>query len=798
MAGEHAAVESLDSDLKAVHEYFRAANYLSAAQIYLQENFLLDKPLEKKHIKPRLLGHWGTCPGINFLYAHLNQLIRRHGADVLFVLGPGHGFPAVQANLFLEGTLSKYYPGVKQDLKGLAKICREFSWPYGFPSHSNPGSPGVILEGGELGYALSTAYGAAMDNPDLIVTAMIGDGEAETGPTATAWHLNKLLDPKSNGTVLPVLHLNGYKISGPTIFGRMSNHELRDLFSGYGYEPHIVEVTEDDDELEAHERMMNVLELCYQAIRGIKENIPESPDEAPRFPMIVMRTPKGWTGPKELHGDKVEGNFLSHQVVAPNARSDAAEFKALNKWLQSYKFGELFDAKQGFRIDLERLVPSANLRMGDNKHVMTRHAKQLSLPSLKKFVEEPKRAGQIGSSSMRRAGMYLAEVMRLSSKDRNFRLLSPDETYSNKLDDVFDVTGRAFARKTEPWDRDLDRGGRVVEMLSEHTLQGLMQGYVLTGRHAVFASYEAFIQIVSSMVDQYAKFLRVARQIPWRPDVPSLNYILTSSGWRQEHNGFSHQNPGFIDDMLHRQGDFVNVYFPPDATTTLVVLRHALASNNEINVIVAGKTIEPRWLTLSQAEEQFRQRMMVWDWASDPDPDLVMAAAGDYLVLESMAAIDLAKKEEPGLKLRFVNIMELSALGFDDSNQRLITKDRFEELFTVEKPVIINFHGYPQTIKQFLFDYTNLRGRFSVHGYQESGSTTTPFDMQVRNGTSRYQLVIEMFERLEDAGVVAKSKAQRVILKYHDKLAAHTAYIKRHGIDPKEIEEWQWRRRSSS
>lgn len=788
-----AKTNTRSDELDSLRSYVRAANYLSAAQIYLQDNFLLTKPLKKEHIKPRLLGHWGTCPGINFAYAALNRLISTHDQDMMFVVGPGHGFPAIQANLFLEGTLTKYYPAITQDLPGLGTMCHDFSWPYGFPSHSNPGTPGVILEGGELGYALSTAYGAAMDNPELIVACMVGDGEAETGPTATAWHLNKFIDPKSNGVVLPILHLNGYKISGPTIFGRMSNTELRSLFSGYGYEPHIIE----GDDHDIYEKMVNALELSYETIRGTKQELAASPDEPVRLPMIVLKTPKGWTGIKELHGEKIEGNFLSHQVVGTAARKDPTELAAIEQWLRSYDFTELFDPKSGFSQNVTSNVPKDGRRLGDTRHVQQQLMQPLKLPKPEAFSEPANPPGVVGSSSMRRAGLFLNDVFEQSEDTRNFRLFSPDETYSNKLDPVFQTTSRAYARKTEPWDRDLDPAGRVVEMLSEHTLQGLLQGYVLTGRHGLFASYESFVPIVSSMVDQYAKFLRVARTTAWRPDVASLNYILTSSGWRQEHNGFSHQNPGFIDDMLQRHGDFVNVYFPPDANSTLVVLRHALASKNEINIIVAGKTVEARWLTPELAEQEFKQGMMIWDFASDSDPQLVFAAAGDYLVKETMAAIDLLKNELPKARLRFVDIMTISALGFDDADGRLIGTEDFSKLFTKDKPVIFNFHGYPETLKQELFDYTDGPHRFSVHGYEESGSTTTAFDMQVRNGTSRYQLLIEAVETLAARGDVPAAKAKAVADKYRDKLAAHKRYIKKHGVDPEEIESWQWTRSSS-
>ncbi len=779
--------------LKNIEAYVRAANYLSAAQIYLQDNFLLEEPLLPQHIKPRLLGHWGTCPGINFVYGHLNQLIKSHDLDMLFVLGPGHGFPAIQANLFIEGTLSQFYPEIRQNKAGVANICRNFSWPYGFPSHSNPATPGVILEGGELGYSLSTAYGAALDNPGMIVACLVGDGEAETGPTATAWHLNKLIDPRSNGAVLPILHLNGYKISGPTIYGRMSNHELRDLFSGYGYEPHIV----DGDDKDVYAKMNVVLELCYETIRGLQSGeLGDSPEAAVKMPMIILKTPKGWTGPKSIHGQKIEGNFPSHQVVATHARKDHTELEAIEKWLRSYRFDELVSKPGALSKEVRNVVPSKSHRMGASKHALGGKPtyKPLKLPTAEEFAEDATVPGTIGSSSMRRVGLFLNDVFKLNEDSRNFRLMSPDETYSNKLDAVFDTTARAWVRPIKPWDRDLDPGGRVMEMLSEHTLQGLTQGYVLTGRHAVFASYEAFVQIISSMVDQYAKFIRVAREIPWRGEFASLNYILTSSGWRQEHNGFSHQNPGFIDDMMHRQGGFVNVYFPPDANSALVTMRHMLDSKQQINVLIGGKTLEARWLTPELAERQFEQGIMTWDFASDENPQVVLAAAGEYLTKEALAAIDVIKAEVPKARLRFVSIMSLSPIGFDHGDKRRISQAEFDGYFTKDKPVVINFHGYPQTIKEALFDYGGSSDRFSVHGYQESGSTTTPFDMHVRNQTSRYHLAMQAFDYLAAQKVITKAATAKLREKYEKLLAQHRAYIIKNGVDIPEIDAWQWKR----
>lgn len=780
--------------IEAIKKYVRAANYLTAAQIYLQNNFLLKTPLTFEDIKPRLLGHWGTCPGVNFIYVNLNYLIKKYNQESLFILGPGHGFAGLQANLFLEGTLQKYYPEAKRTESGIAYIAKNFSWPYGFPSHSNPGTPGVILEGGELGYSLATAYGAAFDKPDLLVVCIVGDGEAETGPAATAWHLNKFLNPKDSGAVLPILHLNGYKISGPTIFGRMSNEELYSLFSGYGYEPMMVD--EEEEEYGIYEHMAETLEECYQKIRAIQNETRQGSGKLPaRFPMIILRTPKGWTGIKNLKGQKIEGNFLSHQVVVPNAKTDPGELKALKEWLLSYKFEELFDSVAGFDEDIRSLIPKDELCMGQSKYAIGGDPvyQPLSLPDAKKFTEEVAHPGVIGSSSMRRAGAYLEEVMRLNEKDKNFRFFSPDETYSNKLDQIFRATTRVFTWPLKPWDKDWSDSGRVVEMLSEHSLQGMMQGYVLTGRHAVFASYEAFIQIVASMADQYSKFLSVTESIQWRGLFPSLNYILTSSGWRQEHNGFSHQNPGFIDDMLRKSGCFVNVYFPPDGNSTLAVLDLSLRSVRSINIIVAGKTLEPRWLSLEEAKEELERGLMIWKFASDPNPDIVVAAVGDYLTKEALASIDIVKKETPEVKIRFVNILALSAVGLGDMSCRVPFHD-FEDFFTHDKPVIFNFHGYPQTLKQILFDYGNDKNRFSVHGYIEHGSTTTPFDMHVRNKTSRYHLALEIFEKMGERGVLINSEADKLKDKYQQKLTEHYAYILKNGVDPEEIENWTWQK----
>ena len=784
---------------EVLSKFVRAADYLAAVQIYLQDNYLLEEPLRPEHIKSRLLGHWGTCPGINFTYAHLNRAIIAHDLEMMFVLGPGHGFPAIQANLFLEGTFSKYYDAVPRNSEGLAHMSKNFSWPYGFPSHSNPEAPGVILEGGELGYSLATSYGAILDNPNLIVACLIGDGEAETGPTATAWHLNKLIDPAHNGAVLPILHLNGYKISGPTLFGRMNDEELRELFHGYGYEPHFVDAYTEED---VHARMMEVLDGAVEAIRFTQHCAREGTlHENPRFPMIVLRTPKGWNSITELKGNRIEDNHLSHQVIADKAKTDEEELKALEEWLRSYDFNSLFDGEH-FDDDIESLIPRPEQRMGDTPHARGGKGvyKELNLPDLNEFnvpptctLDDPN-CGEV--SSMETIGKYMRDAMVLNESSRNLRLMSPDETYSNKLQAVFEFTNRAFVWPHRDWDKNLSWDGRVLEMLSEHSLQGLLQGYVLTGRHGVFASYEAFVQIVSSMTDQYAKFLHIAREVPWRGDIGSLNYILTSSGWRQEHNGFSHQNPGFIDGVLQRQGCFTNVYFPADANTALVAMERMYKSKKEINVLVCGKRPLPCWRTLEEAKQDLCEGLNIWDFASDEDPHFVFAAVGDYLTKETLAAVDIVKKEIPNMRLRFVNITSLSALGMGNTGCQVLAHD-IDYYFTDDKPVLINFHGYPQTIKQILFDYGCNSGRFEVHGYEEEGSTTTPFDMMVRNKTDRYNLAMRAFIAAEEQGLIKAETLETLTAQFNEKLSNHSDYIIKHGEDPEEIRNWVWHQRSS-
>ena len=779
----------MNDKIKDFEKFRRVTNYLTAAQIFLQDNFLLERPLTADDIKPRLLGHWGSGPGVNLVYSHLNSLIKKYGQEMMFVLGPGHAFPALQANLFVEGTLGEFYPEASQTYEGISYICRNFSWPYGFPSHSNPGTPGVILEGGELGYSLSTSYGAVLDNPNLIVACLVGDGEAETGPACASWHLNKLVNPKTNGTVLPILHLNGYKISAPTIYGRMSDDELKALFWGYGYEPRIVSGDNLDQQME------DTLDWAHELIWSIKKSTEDL--VAPRMPMIIMRTEKGWSGVKELNGNKIEGNCLSHQVVLMEAKTDPAQLKMLEDWLRSYKFNELFDREKGFGDFVKHIVPEHDQRMGLTKHAHGGYPvyKPLVLPEIEQFAEDATIPGTIGSSSMIRSGLYLKEVFKLNEDNKNFRMMSPDETYSNKLDAIFGATSRAWMWPQKPWDKDMTQNGRVMELLSEHNLQGLAQGYILTGRHAIFASYEAFVQVIVSMMDQYAKFIKHAADFEWRKDFPSLNYILTSSGWRQDHNGFSHQNPGFIDDVLQRHGDFVDVYFPADGNSTLVALEYMLKSTRQINVMCAGKTLEPRWLTPELARKQIQAGIMTWDFASDPDPDVVLVGVGDYPTKETLAAIDLAKIEMPNIHLRFVNVSSLTSRGFGQGHKH-INREEFDNLFTTDKPVICNFHGYPETMKAALFNYIDSAKRFDIRGYIECGSTTTPFDMHVRNKTSRYHLVMAIFEKLADTNKIDRERAQDIVNKYRSLIDVNTEYIKKNGLDLPEIDAWQWGKRS--
>ena len=772
----------MDNPIESIKKYVRAANYLTVTQIYLQNNYLLERAMKASDIKPKLFGHWGTCPGINFVYGNLNYLVKKHKQSAIFVLGPGHGMPGLQANLFLEGTLKKYYPQATMDATGIGYVSKMFAWPYGFSSHCSPETPGLILEGGELGYSLATAYGAVLDNPELLAVCLIGDGEAETGAIAAGWHVNKLVNPATSGAVLPILHVNGYKISGPTIFSRMSDEELTALFTGYGYEPLFVQGEG------LYTEMFETMEKAYQRIAAIQKKARAGEDHfTPRYPMIIMKSPKGWTTVKEVHGQKIEGTILAHQVVMPSLRGDEQELQALEDWLRSYKFDELFDAKKGFSKEVLDIVPDDPLRIGDNPHMFGKNFKEIILPDSQKLAKEANTPGKIQSNAMRMAGTYLRHVFADNAQNKNIRLLSPDETYSNRLDEVFQVTSRGFVWPHDASDKDMTRDGRVMEMLSEHNMHGLAQGYVLTGRHAVFTTYEAFAQIFSSMAHMYQKFLKYVRRMPWRQDIPSMNYLLTSTAWRQEHNGYSHQNPSFISGMLEKHNDFIKAYFPVDDNSMLAVMEEVMGSKNQMNIVTAGKTPEPRWLTYEQAKQTLNTGMLTWDFASDENPHVVLVGIGDYVTKEALAAIELIKKDAPDIRVRFVNIARLQAQCSceDENHQQLPDAERY---FTIDKPVIVNFHGYPEVMQSMLFHVKNA-DRFSIHGYVEEGGTTTAFDMMVRNHTDRYHLAMEVLEKTD---VVSSDIKESLLSTYNQALKDHYAYIVKNGADPLEIEQWQW------
>ena len=784
------------SEIDALKKFVRAADYLAATQIYLQDNVLLKRNLKSADIKPRLLGHWGTCPGINFVYAHINRLIVKNNADVLIVIGPGHGFPAMQANLFLEGSLTKFYPKrIPFNEKGLKEICERFSAPYGYPSHANPDAPGAILEGGELGYSLSVAFGSVLDNPDLITCCFVGDGEAETGPIAAAWHVNKILSPKENGVVLPILDVNGYKISGPTLFGRMSDVELAKLFEGYGYEPFFVTEGQGKD---IHEQMAKTMDICYQRIRNIQHRVRNLGEdmEKPKWPMIVLRTPKGWHSIPEYEGTKIEGNCRSHQVILPDCKKDQKQLRALERWFKSYQFDELFGkgmfGRMEFCKEIKSLIPKKGMASGSQKYAFGGDIVQkLKYPDLKKLANAVPSPGKEKDSPMKKCGTFLENTFKLNKKQNNLRIFSPDETYSNKIDAVFKETKRSWQWPNEAWDEDMAREGKVMEMLSEHTLFGLMHGYNVTGRHGAFISYEAFVQVIASMADQYVKFVKASLEVPFRKPLPAMNVILTSLLERQDHNGFSHQNPSFISSMMEKDGHTVHAYFPPDTNCMLVTMKEVFQSRNRLNLIVAGKQPQYNWLTLTQAEKQMDQGIMTWDFASDTDPQVVLVGTGDYVTNECLASIQIMKSLLPKVRIRFVSVSELTTLGVGDDTVKTDSK-LLDKFFTQDKGVVYNFHGYPHTIKKLLFDYSGA-SRIKVNGYLEEGSTTTPFDMETRNKTSRYHLVLDMAEKLFAQEDIDKREYISIKREIEKRLKDHKAYIVRHGVDPKEIEEWRWK-----
>ena len=777
--------------LHQIDAYWRAANYLTVGQIYLLDNPLLREPLRIEHVKSRLLGHWGTSPGLSFIYAHLNRAIRMLDANVIYVCGPGHGGPAMVANTYLEGTYSELNPGISLDEQGMRKLFRQFSSPGGIPSHAAPDVPGSIHEGGELGYALSHAFGAAFDNPDLIVACVVGDGEAETGPLAAAWHSNKFLNPRHDGAVLPILHLNGYKIANPTILARIPDDELRSLFIGYGYEPLFVEGHEP---AVMHERMATVLDDAMDRIRSIqsaaRDDIAQH-SARPRWPMIVLRSPKGWTGPTEVDGLKTEGFWRSHQVPLAGLAENPEHLKLLEDWLRSYRPDELFDAIGSPVPEICATTPAGTRRMSANPHANGGLlCKPLEIPDIRQHAIPFSEPGAVKAEATRAMGDFLRAVMQENDAVRNFRIVGPDETASNRLQDVFKVTDRAWMETILPEDVHLGRDGRVLEILSEHTCQGWLEGYLLTGRHGLFSCYEAFIHIVDSMFNQHAKWLDASRDIPWRRPISSLNYLLTSHVWHQDHNGFSHQDPGFIDVALNKKAAIVRVYLPPDANTLLCVTDHVLRTWDCINIIVAGKPPLWQWLPMEQAVNHCKAGVGVWEWASNNqggEPDVVMACAGDVPTLETLAAVSILREQMPDLKIRVVNVVDLMTLQPKEHHPNGLSNSEFDALFTTNKPVIFAYHGYPWTIHRLTYRRTN-HANIHVRGYNEEGTTTTPFDMTVLNRLDRFHLV----QSILDWVPTARTAGARLKIEMERKLTKHHEYIRAHGQDMPEIRNWQW------
>ncbi|MBC2805402.1 phosphoketolase family protein [Rhizobium ruizarguesonis] len=780
-----------DAELTLIDRYWRAANYLSVGQIYLLANPLLREPLQPEHIKPRLLGHWGTTPGLNFIYAHLNRLIRARDLDIIYMCGPGHGGPGMVANTYLEGVYSEIYPDISQDAEGMRKLFRQFSFPGGIPSHAAPETPGSIHEGGELGYALVHAYGAAFDNPDLIVACVVGDGEAETGPLAASWHSNKFLNPARDGAVLPILHLNGYKIANPTILGRTSDEDLYHLFEGYGYEPFFVDGHEPHD---MHQQMAATFDQVFDRIREIQNEARygKAPDFCPRWPMIVLRSPKGWTGPKEVDGKKVEGFWRAHQVPVSNCREDESHRKILEDWMRGYDPEDLFSTDGRLKPELRALAPVGKRRMGANPHANGGLLRQeLNVPDIRDYAVDIGRRGSAMVQSTEILGHYLRDTMKRNAEAANFRIFGPDETESNRLGSVFEVTDRVWMESIEPYDVHLSRDGRVMEVLSEHLCQGWLEGYLLTGRHGLFSCYEAFIHIIDSMFNQHAKWLKVTRELEWRKPISSLNYLLTSHVWRQDHNGFSHQDPGFVDLVANKKADIVRIYLPPDANTLLWVGDHCLRTYDRINVIVAGKQPEPQWLSMDEAVKHCEAGIGIWHWASNEDdtilPDLVMACAGDVPTMETLAAVDLLRQAIPELKIRTVNVVDLLALQSRDQHPHGLTDEAFDAIFTADKPVIFAYHGYPYLIHRLTYKRTNHRN-IHVRGFIEEGTTTTPFDMTVLNELDRFHLAIEAIERVPGL----KAKAGEALAAFRGKLAEHHDYVREYGEDMPEVRDWTW------
>jgi xylulose-5-phosphate/fructose-6-phosphate phosphoketolase len=776
--------------LNKMHAYWRAANYLSVGQIYLRDNPLLETPLTLEHVKPRLLGHWGTTTGLNFLYVHLNRLIKDNDLNMIYVIGPGHGGPGLVAHSYLEGSYTEHYPSIERNRNGVLRLFRQFSWPYGIPSHVSPETPGSIHEGGELGYSLAHAYGAAFDNPDLIVSCIIGDGEAETGALATSWHSNKFLNPARDGAVLPILHLNGFKIANPTLLARISRQELTELLRGYGYDPHFVE---GDDPALVHQDLAGTLDRILAQIRQIQHTArsaskSESP-QRPRWPMIVFRTPKGWTGPKFIDGLPVEGTWRAHQVPIADFKNPE-HLRLLEDWMKSYRPQELFDEQGQFREELAALAPTGHRRMGCNPHANGGTLLQpLSMPDFHDYAVAVGTPGSVRAESTRVFGKYLRDVMKLSLDKQNFRLFGPDETASNRLEAVFEVTGKEWMAGVEPVDIDLSANGRVMEVLSEHLCEGWLEGYLLTGRHGLFSCYEAFIHIVDSMFNQHAKWLKVCNTIPWRKPIASLNYLLTSHVWRQDHNGFSHQDPGFIDHVANKKSDVVRIYLPPDANCLLSVGDHCLRSRNYINLIVAGKQPEWQWLDIDAAVRHCTNGAGIWQWASDDagDPDVVMACAGDVPTLETLAAVMLLRSYVPDIRIRVVNVVDLMVLQPQSEHPHGLEDQEFDTLFTTDRPVIFAYHGYAAMIHKLTYRRHN-HDNIHVRGYKEEGTTTTPFDMVVLNNLDRYQLALDAIRRIPRLS----DQVEQATARYWTAMERHKLYISEHGDDMPEVRDWRW------
>ena len=777
-----------DEELQKMDAYWRAANYLSVGQIYLKDNPLLKRPLTVEDIKPRLLGHFGTTPGLNFIYLHLNRIIRNHHAEMMLVVGPGHGAPGIIANTFLEGTYTEVYPDIERDHDGIKRLFRQFSWPYGIPSHDAANVPGSINEGGELGYSLLHAYGAAFDNPDLIVACIVGDGEAETGSAATSWHSNKFLNPATDGAVLPILHLNGYKIANPTILARIDRDELESLFRGYGYNPHFLE---GEDPTEMHQGMAAVMDTIYEEIREIQRNAREKKSTGhPRWPMLVLRTPKGWTGPKFVDGKQIEGTWRAHQVPLEEVRSNPEHLKLLDEWMRSYKPEELFDEHGTFLDSLADMAPKGRLRMSMSDHANGGLLLEpLIMPNFWDFAVDVPAPGANETSATAALGEMLREIMARNLPLRNFRMFAPDENASNRLQAVYKVSGKQWEARFLPVDENLSVDGRVMEVLSENMCEGWLEGYLLTGRHGFFSCYEAFIHIVDSMFNQHAKWLKACKALTWRKPIASLNYLLTSHVWRQDHNGFSHQDPGFIDHVANKKADTVRIYLPPDANTLLSIADHCLRSRNYVNLIIAGKQPAPQWLNMDMAARHAAAGIGTWKWAGtdNDDPEVVLACAGDVPTLETMAAVTVLREWVPDLRLRVVNVVDLFTLEVFAQHPHGLDNADFDRLFTKDKPVIFAFHGYPTVVHKLIYKRTN-HDNFHIHGYKEEGTTTTPFDMTVLNELDRYTLALDAIRYVPRM----QERVPEMVQRHSEVLQRHKLYVSEHGQDMPEVLNWKW------